>query len=133
MFNVWITYWFILVRPPAATYFSLPVHLRKLTGLDSSFLSPCVASLWRRNRKTVKLTGETSERERHFYFHSFSALGVASRPSCAANQPVVLTHFPASSVTSECAGDSFISCESHLFLPGRCVIITDLPAPPAGS
>lgn len=30
---------------------------------------------------------------------SFIALGVVSRPSCAANQPVVLSHFLPSSVT----------------------------------
>lgn len=51
------------------------------------------------------------------------------RPSCAADQPVVLTHFPASFVRLKSAGNSFDSHESHFFLPGCCVIITGLPAP----
>lgn len=51
------------------------------------------------------------------------------RPSCAADQPVVLTHFPASFVRLKSAGNSLVSHESHFFLPGRCVIITGLPAP----
>lgn len=52
-----------------------------------------------------------------------------SWPSCAADQPVVLTHFPAPFVTLESTGNSFISHESHFLLPGCCVIIMGLPAP----
>lgn len=51
------------------------------------------------------------------------------RPNCAADQPVVLTHFLASFVRLKSAGNSFVSHESHFLLPGCCVIITGLPAP----
>lgn len=77
-------------------------------------------------RKTVKRVIFFFSQARR---HSFIALGVVSRPSCAANQPVGLTHFPASSVTLRMPETHSFSHDSHLFLPGLCVIITDLPAP----
>lgn len=128
MFNAWVTYWFILVGSLSDARCSiLTVHLCECTGPDLSFGRVSVASVQEKIHESVMLMRKNCNIFLPAHRHSFIALGAVSQPRCAANQPVVLTHFPASSVTLRVLETHSFSHDSHLFLPGLRVIVTDSP------